>query len=219
MPRMIRWRHWAAIALFVCCCLLSVACAGGATTALPYHPPAPSFFDWDYSASVGATTPQEAYTRSAHFAPCRMTNDDMRPSADQSATWLVSGPGVGVVYLRATCRNTYRGNYLYRGFLAVAKGTFGGRPNSWYHGEIGEFHKQLPFPPTEDPTATFEPLAPSLTDLFPADTYRDWGPMPPPSAPVSLMVRAWFSLTPRDYVLGLVQGERHPPAGGDRDDD
>ena len=45
----------------------------------------------------------------------------------------------------------------------------------------------------------------SLTDLFPTDSYFDWGPMAPPSAPVSLEVRAWFSLTPRNYVLGLLK--------------
>jgi hypothetical protein len=89
-----------------------------------------------------------------------------------------------VVYLRATCYNAFHGNYLYRGFLAVAKGTFAGKQNAWYHGEIGEFQRQLPFPPTEDPLP-FEPLAPSVADLFPADTYFDWGPwhMSPPLPP------------------------------------
>jgi hypothetical protein len=211
----IRWRRWAAIALSLCCCLLSVACAGTSTAGIQKMP-APDTFTWNTDASAGATTPQEAYTRSAHFTPCRRptvsttTSDNdarMTTSPDQSVTWLVSGPSVGVVYLRATCRNAFHGNYLYRGILAVAKGTGGGRPNSWYHGAIGEFHKQLPFPPTEDPPPPFEPLPPSVADLFPADRYIDWGPWHTgtPESTVSWAGRAWVSLTPRDYVLALVK--------------
>jgi hypothetical protein len=130
------------------------------------------------------------------------STDPMTPSADQSVTWLLSGPRVGVAYLRATCRNTPHGSYVFRSFLVLVKGTFGGRHNSWY---MDEFERRLPFPPEEDPAPRSELWLPSLTDLFPADTYLDWGPMPPPNAPVSLMVRAWVALTPRDYVLGLVK--------------
>jgi hypothetical protein len=188
----------------VCCCFLSVACADNSTTGIHKVAP-PSFFDWNYNASVGAATPQEAYARSAHFAPCRMNNDDLRSGADQGVIWLFSGPRVGVAYLRATCRNAFHGNYMYRSFLVLYKRV----QDTWY---IDQFQRQVPFPPTEDPTPTFAPSASSLADLFPADTYRDWGPMPPPSAPVSLMVRAWFSLTPRDYVLGLVkESATRPP--------
>jgi hypothetical protein len=105
---------------------------------------------------------------------------------------------MGVAYLRATCRNAFHGNYMYRSFLVLDKRA----QDTWY---IDQFQRQVPFPPTEDPTPTFAPSASSLADLFPADAYRDWGPMPPASAPVSLLVRAWFSLTPRDYVLGLAK--------------
>jgi hypothetical protein len=136
-----------------------------------------------------------------------MDHDNMTAGADQSVTWLVSGPSVGVVYLRATCYNAFHGNYLYRGFLAVAKGTFGGRHNAWNHGGIGEFHKRLPFAPTEDPPPPFAPLPPSVADLFPTDRYIDWGPwqFDPADTTVSWTGRAWVSLTPRDYVLALVK--------------
>jgi hypothetical protein len=206
----IGWRRWAVLTLSVCCCLLSVACAENTPQSRGVHPP-PDLFAWNYSASVGATTPQEAYARSAQFAPCRQPNDRMTASADQSATWLLSGPSMGVAYLRATCRGAFHGDYLYRSFLVLAKGTFNGRHDSWY---IDEFHRRLPFPPPVDPTPTQDLHVPSLTNLFPADTYLDWGPArpyldwgpaPPPGAPVSLVVRAWVALTPRDYVLGLVK--------------
>jgi len=155
---------------------------------------------------VGATTPQEAYARSARFTPCIASKDGKTTSADQSATWLVSGPGVGVVDLRATCRNTYRGNYLYRGFLAVAKGTFGGRHDTW---NFDGFQKRLPFPPTLDPILTPSLRVPSLTDLFPADDYNEGGPWRPEVGPRILSTpmagTIWVSLTPRDYVLGLVK--------------
>jgi hypothetical protein len=205
MRRTIRWRRWVASALLVYWCLLSVACAETSTNPRNDGGP-PQFFTWNYNASVGATTPQEAYALSAHFTPCRMP-DGMTTSPDQSVTWLVSGPDVGVVYLRATCYHAFHGNYLYRGFLAVAKGTFGGRPNAWDHGEVGEFHKQLPFAPTEDPPPPFAPLPPSVADLFPADQYIDWGPWhsSPPVTAVTWAGRAWVSLTPRDYVLALVK--------------
>jgi len=147
-----RWRRWAAITLSVCCCFLSVACAGTSTTAPVGGPPV--FFMWNYNASVGATTPQEAYALSAHFTPCRMPDGRMTTSADQSVTWLVSGPHVGVAYLRATCRNAFHGNYLYRSFLEVVKGTVQGRHDAWY---FDQFDREWPFPPTEDPTPTFEP--------------------------------------------------------------
>jgi hypothetical protein len=202
----IRWRRCAAIALSLCCCFLSVACADNSTAGIHKVAP-PSFFDWNYNASVGAATPQEAYARSAHFAPCRMTNDDMRPATDQSVTWLVSGPRVGVAYLRATCRNAFHGNYVYRSFLVLFKGG----QDTWY---IDHFQRQVPFPPTEDPTPTLAPLPPSVADLFPADRYIDWGPwqLNPPDTPVSWAGRAWFSLTPRDYVLGLLkESATRPP--------
>lgn len=206
-----RWRRWAAIALSLCCCFLSVACAGNSAAGIQKMPP-PDTFVWNATASVGAATPQAAYASSAHFVPCRRptvstsdndarlpTNDErMTTSPDQSVIWLFSGPRVGVAYLRATCRNAFHGNYVYRSFLVLYKRV----QDTWYS---DQFQRQVPFPPTEDPTPTFAPSASSLTDLFPADTYRDWGPMPPPDAPVSLLVRAWFSLTPRDYVLGLVK--------------
>jgi hypothetical protein len=194
----IRWRRWAALALSVCCCFLSVGCAGNSAAGIQKMPP-PDTFVWNATASVGAATPQAAYARSAHFVPCwrptvstsdndeRLpTNDERLPtndermttSPDQRVIWLFSGPRVA--YLRATCRNAFHGNYVYRSFLVLYKV----RQNSWY---VDQFQRQAPFPPTEDPTPTFAPSASSLTDLFPADTYRDWGPMPPPSAPC----RSW----------------------------
>jgi len=173
------WRRWAALALLVCCCFLSVACAGNSTAGIQKMPP-PSSFDWNATASVGAATPQAAYVRSAHFVPCRRPNggattsindDRMTTSPDQSLTWLISGPRVGVVYLRATCRNAFHGNYVYRSFLVLVKG----RQDTWY---IDQFQRQVPFPPTEDPIPAPVAHMSSLTDLFPADTYFDWGPMP-----------------------------------------
>jgi hypothetical protein len=219
MPRTIRWRRWAALAMSVWRRFLSVACVGNSTTGIQKMPP-PSSFDWNATASVGAATPQAAYARSAHFMSCRRPNvdtttsandDRMTTSPDQSVTWLFSGLRVGVAYLRATCRHAFHGNYLYRSFLVLDKRA----QDTWY---IDQFQRQVPFPPTEDPIPPQEARASSLTDLFPADTYRDWGPMSLPNAPVSLMVRAWFSLSPRDYVLGLAKESATPPAGGDHDD-
>jgi hypothetical protein len=95
MRETIDWRHWAAIALSVCCCcLFTVACAGNSTTGIHKVAP-PETFYWNTDASAGATTPQEAYSRSARFTSCRMDHDRMAPGADQSVTWLVSGPAVG----------------------------------------------------------------------------------------------------------------------------
>ena len=122
-------------------------------------------------------------------------------------TWLVSGPSVGVVYLRATCAHAFHGNYLYRGFFAVAKGTFDGRQNAWSCGGICEFHKRLFFASTEEPPPPFAPLPPAVADLLPADQYINWGPwqLAPVDTTVSWTGRAWVSLTPREYIVALVK--------------
>jgi hypothetical protein len=155
---------------------------------------------------AGRDDPQEAYALSAQFAPCRQPNDRMTTSADQSVTWLLSGPSIGVAYLRATCRGAFRGDYLYRSFLVLAKGTFNGRHDTW---NFDGFQKRLPFPPPLDPTLTPSLRVPSLTDLFPADDYNEVGPWRPEVGPQGLRTpRAgtiWVALTPRDYVLGLVR--------------
>lgn len=195
----IRRRRWMAMARSMFLCLLSalsVACADS-TTMAP-HPPAPLLLDWDWSVSAGATNPQAAYARSAHFAPCLLPRDRTTTATDQSVTWLLSGPDVGVVYLRASCSNTPRGNYLYRNSLVLIKGT----QNAWY---ADGFERRLPFPAPVDSTPTQELGVPSLIDLFPADTYVEQ-PVWRATEPISIAGRSWVSLTSRDYVLGLVQG-------------
>jgi hypothetical protein len=208
MREMSAWRRGAAVALSVwCCCLFTVACAGPSTAQNHTSPP-PDTFQWVIAASVGAITPQAAYARSARFTPCRRADiNTTTTSPDQSVTWLVSGPTVGVGYLRATCSHAFHGSYLYRGFFAVAKGTFEGRQNSWKYGGILEFHKTLFFASTDEPPPPFAPLPPSVADLLPTDRYINWGPWQ--LAPIDMIVswtgRAWVSLTPRDYIVALVQ--------------
>jgi hypothetical protein len=207
MRQAARWRCWTAIALSVCCCFLSVACAETSTNPRNDGGP-PHFFTWISSASVGATTPQEAYALSAHFTPCIMP-DGETTSPDQSVTWLLSGPRAGVAYARATCRGAVHGDYVYRCILEVVKGTVQGRHDAW---DVDHFEWRLPLPPTAfPPTPTVAPFAPSVADLLPADSYRDSGPGrtsplagPSVNTPVFLAWRAWIALTPRDYVLGLV---------------
>jgi hypothetical protein len=173
---------WAAITLSVCCCFLSVACGDNAPRARGGGP-GPVFFWWNYNASAGATTPQEAYARSARFTPCLMPGGETT-SPDQSVTWLVSGPRVGVAYLRATCRGAVRGDYVYRGILEVVKGT--GQAINTSGWSRDQYERRWPFPPTEDPHPTVAPFAPSIADLLPADTYRDWSPgrMSMPATPL-----------------------------------
>lgn len=216
MRQAARWRCWTAIALSVCCCLLSVACAETSTNPRSGGPP--QFFTWNYNASVGATTPQEAYALSAHFTPCIMSSG-MTASPDQSVTWLLSGPRVGVAYVRATCRGAVHGDSVYRCILEVVKGTVQGRHDAW---NFDLAQREWTFTPTADPPVpTSAPSAPSIAHLLPADSYRDWGParMSPVAAPSTFVPvfwawRTWIALTPRDYVLGLVadRGARPPDA-------
>jgi hypothetical protein len=189
------WRRWAAITLSVFVCLLSVAC--GETTPAASHPPPPSYFVWDYVASGAATTPQEAYARSAHLAPCRMPNDRMTSSSDQSVTWLLSGPDVGVIYLRATCHGAVHGDYLYRYLLVLSKGIY----HRWY---IDGPEESWPFPPTEYPTPMSNGLLPSPAGLLPGDFYFASGAWRHDLG-ISAAGRNWVALTPRDYILGLVK--------------
>ncbi len=198
------WRWWAAVASSVLVCLLSiasVACAGNSTTAP--HPPAPLLLYWDNSASAGAATPQAAYVLSARFAPCLLPGNETTTAPDQSVTWLVSGRDFGIAYLRATCRDTLRGDYLYRNFLVLVKGA----KNLWYE---DEFQRRLPFPPEVNPTLPPELQASSLADLFPADTYAEL-PWWRTSLQVPLAERMWVAVTPRDYVVGLVRDSVIPP--------
>ncbi len=212
-----RRRRPMAMTLFVCCCLFTVACADNSPEARGGGP-GPVFFSWYYNASVGATTPQEAYARSAQFTPCWMADGRITTSPDQSVTWLVSGPGIGVAYLRATCRGALRGDYVYRNLFEVVKGPGSSQNTSgWAPDDQAEL--RWPFPPTEDIHPTSAPFAPSIADLLPADSYRDSGPgrmsyPAPPSRfhPVFWAWRSWVALTPRDYVLGLVaDSDVRPP--------
>ena len=218
MRQAARWRCWTAIALSVCC-LLSVACAETSTNPRSSGPP--QFFTWNYNASVGATTPQEAYALSAHYTPCRMPGGETA-SPDQSVTWLVSGPRVGLARLRATCRGAAHGDAVHHGVLEVVKGIVQGRHDAW---EYYLVQQELPLPPpVSPPTPTSSPSAPSIADLLPADNYLAWGPgrtsppagPPSPSEPTRVFyaVRGWMALARRDYVLGLVadSGARPPDA-------
>jgi hypothetical protein len=99
-------RPAATIASVVFACLLSVTsvtCAGNSvdTSCKRCGPRPPELFEWDYTASVAASTPQKAYAVSARFMPCDM-RDHALTAPDQSVTWLISGPNAGFAYLRAT---------------------------------------------------------------------------------------------------------------------